>query len=72
MMSDDICSQATLFAYDFPSHVFTNNVSVKNRREEQILFLCVSAFIFHPKMMEIKIGSLLWLHSTGAWGAGGR
>lgn len=45
---------------------------MKNRREEQILFLCVSAFIFHPKMMEINIGSLLWLHSKGAWGAGER
>lgn len=28
LVSDGICSQATLLAYDFPPHVFTNNVSV--------------------------------------------
>lgn len=44
---------------------------MKNGRENQILFLCASAFIFHLKLTEMDVGSLLWLHSTGLCGAGG-
>lgn len=58
----------------FPSSRFHKQCvsDMRNRREEQIQFLCVSAFIFHPKMMEVNAGSLVWEHSTGVWGAGGR
>lgn len=61
-MSDEMRSQATLFAL-FRLSCFHNVPAAW--REEPTLFLCVSAFIFHSKMMEIMIGSsLLWLLSA--------
>lgn len=42
--------------------MFSQCVSDMKKRREEIL--CASAFVFQPEMMEINVGSLLWLHST--------
>lgn len=53
-MSDDICSEATLFAYDFPSHVFTTCQWKTGEKNRYYFSVCLLLF-FTLKWWKLKL-----------------